>query len=771
MKIKLIVILSLSLVLMDVGYLMFSRFFLEYFNLDFFLLGNGAYLAIAASVIIYRMSRSHVKLQKPSELIETIAQFGDQLLINLFPDLLCLKDHEGRWLKASARYLESFNLKNALYTGKTDIELTKHSGSDADALQMSAIQDKSAWHLGHPVKENRKISRPGKPDEILVVTRTPLFDSEQRKYRLVITGGTVDDFERNKSRLELVSKAFQVSHLSIALLDESFNLKEINLAFSKLTGYQQADLFNKPLASIIVIDEKTPFNPSHSVIFSDSSPTYWSGEVLCLAHAGGRFPARIDISSVISDSGNTVYFATLTDNTKQKMAEKRILQIAHYDSLTGLSNRVMFFERLGQFLSTSQRYHLHAVIFFIDLDRFKSVNDNLGHDAGDDLLKETAKRLKDITRKGDIVARLSGDEFALLLLNEKSHEQAIYSASLIANKIIEKLSETFYIQRREVFIGSSIGISIYPEDGTSPEVLIKNADIAMYEAKNKGRNNYQFFKKDFTVATQDRMVLELNLRKAIAKNELQLYYQPQYETESRKLIGAEVLIRWFHGGFEQKKMIPPNYFIPIAEETGLILDIGKWIIRTACAQIKSWLVEGFPLRQVAVNISARQFSDPNFMQIVEDALRDARLHPRHLELEITESMLIGDTKRIELQLHRLKKMGIGIALDDFGTGYSSLSYLKNFPIDILKIDQSFVRDMTVDSKDARIACAIIDMGHSLGQKIVAEGVENQEQLSYLMERGCDYIQGYFFSPPVPANKMTDILRNELNAVGAVNKAD
>ncbi|MGR9088681.1 MAG: putative bifunctional diguanylate cyclase/phosphodiesterase, partial [Gammaproteobacteria bacterium] len=465
-----------------------------------------------------------------------------------------------------------------------------------------------------------------------------------------------------------------------------------------------------------------------------------------------------------------VYFATQLDISRQKLAEKRIIQIAHYDDLTGLANRTMFFERLGQFLSTSQRYHLHAVVFFIDLDRFKAVNDNLGHDAGDVLLKETAERLLAITRKGDIVARLSGDEFAVLLLNEKTHEQAIYSASLIANKIIEKLSKVFHIQRREVFIGASIGISIYPEDGSSPQELIKNADIAMYEAKNKGRNNYQFYKKDFTAATQGRLALEQNLRKAIARNELQLYYQPVYKADKKELCAAEVLIRWFHGGQGQNQLIPANHFIPIADDTGLILDIGKWILKTACTQFKMWLNEGYDLQQISVNISARQFADPNFLELVEGILNDAGLSPDQLELEIKESVLIGDTKRIELQLNRLKNMGIRIALDDFGTGYSSLSYLKDFPIDILKIDRSFVRDLTLGSKDARIACAIIDMGHSLGQKIVAEGVENQEQLTYLLDRKCDYIQGYYLSPPVPGNQMGDMLRATLEepGLGSIN---
>lgn len=697
-------------------------------------------------------------------------QHSDQLLVNHFPELLCLKDKEGRWLKASRHYLESFNLQDVDYVGKTDLELAEYPHCNREELKSSALQDKSAWHSKRQVKETKTISRPEQPDEVLIITRTPVFDTDQQQFRLIVTGIVADEYEQKKAKLELIYHAFSVCHLSFVFLDEKFQIDEMNLAFSELTGYSQHELEHKPLSVIISGPDHSKFEPIPSNLFKDAGQKYWSGEVICRTRNEHSFPAKLDITRIDKDQKSVLYFATLFDITRQKLAEKRIIQKAHYDDLTGLANRVMFFERLGQFLSTSQRYNLHAVVFFIDLDRFKAVNDNLGHDAGDVVLKETAERLLSITRKGDIVARLSGDEFALLLLNEKSHEQAIYSASLIANKIIEKLSEGFYIQRREVFIGASIGISIYPEDGSSPEVLIKNADIAMYEAKNKGRNNYQFFKKDFTVATQDRMALEMNLRKALIKNELQLYYQPVYRADKKEMYGAEVLIRWFHGAFDQKKLIPTSYFIPIADDTGLILEIGKWILRTACAQFKMWLNEGYELKQISVNISARQFSDPNFPQLVEDALNDENLAPDQLELEITESMLIGDTKQIELQLNRLKKMGIRIALDDFGTGYSSLSYLKNFPIDILKIDQSFVKDMTVDSKDARIACAIIDMGHSLGQKIVAEGVENQEQLSYLLDRKCDFIQGYYLSPPLPGHKMIDLLRAELKetGVGRVN---
>ena len=310
---------------------------------------------------------------------------------------------------------------------------------------------------------------------------------------------------------------------------------------------------------------------------------------------------------------------------------------------------------------------------------------------------------------------------------------------------------------RDIFITASIGIALYPEDGTSAEMLLKNADMAMQEAKRQGRNNYQFYRKDLADEAGNRLLTELNLRKALERGELQLYYQPQYYASSRAIFGAEVLIRWLHIVDSRTQMIPPDYFISIAEESGLIVEIGAWILRTACVQLKQWQDQGYSLKQVSVNVSARQFLDDNFLETVKQALLDAGLNPESLELELTESLLAGDLKKIELQLNRLKKMGIKIALDDFGTGYSSLSYLKNLPIDVLKIDQSFIREMTMGSKDARLASAIISMGHSLGQKIIAEGVETEQQLEYLTRRGCDIIQGYYFSPPLPVDKMTAIL--------------
>ncbi|MGJ0483294.1 MAG: sensor domain-containing protein [Methylomicrobium sp.] len=763
MQYKIPLLLASALVLADISYLLIDYYWQSLDNYALLLLSiNGMFSLYTAAAHFSSGKRlqSIDKLPLPTPIEGPGLQSFDQILIRHFPDLLCLKDKEGRWLAASTDYLTGFGLTKTDYFGKTNFELAQKADCDVVTLKNCAAEDKKCWERGAPIQTLRQISS----ELTLEETRTPVFDLDQKPFRLILTGRPANEFDKNRTRLERLDKALQSSPIAYALLDQHFHLLESNPAFSELTGYQPTELANKSIAMLVSSSGADKSRPSADGLFNISKDRYGAWTFECRHKQGYSFPVRIEMTAVKAGEQEMHYFTHLNDLTEQKRLEDQLKLISHHDDLTGLSNRQLFFERLEQFLSTSVRYRLHAVVLHINLDRFKSINESMGHGAGDELLRLAGKRLSEITRKGDVVARLSGDEFAILLLNDKDQNRTVYGASMMAKKIIRYLSEAFYIQRKEIFISVSIGIAIFPEDGSRPETLLKNADIAMKEAKNLGRNNYQFYRKEYTTATQDRLTMEMNLRKAIARNELQLYYQPQYLAKDRLLCGAEVLIRWFQTSNGETKMVPPNVFIPVAEESGLIVEIGKWILRTACAQIKSWQEEGIFLPQVAVNISARQFTDPDFLQIVEEALRESGLAPEHLELEITESMLVGNVKRIELQLKRLKKMGIHIALDDFGTGYSSLSYLKNFPVDVLKIDQSFIREMTHDSRDANIARAIIEMGHSLGQKIVAEGVETEDQLRYLVRRECDIIQGYFFSPPLPHHKMTDLVRQQKHKI-------
>jgi diguanylate cyclase (GGDEF)-like protein/PAS domain S-box-containing protein len=680
-------------------------------------------------------------------------------LIKHFPDVLCIKDNEGRWLGASDSYLEVFNLQDIDYVGKTDAELFYYSNSiNAELLQVNFIQDKSAWHLKKPIKETRIITI-DKQKKTLELNRIPVFDNYGKEHKLIVTGCFVSFDDKKRNQLELLPKVFETCHLNLMFLDKDFRITEVNNAVKFTTEYASNDLIGKHISYII----KGKLTNLQTDFFLGNPKRLWSEELLCVSKSGRNFPVKLEISSLKKEDNSLIYFASLLDITQQKLAEKRIVKLSYYDGLTGLINRSMFYDRLRKFITSKKTGDAHAAIFVIDLDRFKIINESLGHDAGNELLKVIAVRLQELIGANDIAARLSGDEFAILMFTEQSYEQTVYAASIVAGKITQKLSEVIHLHNHEAVIGSSTGISIYPEDcrttemALKAEALLKCADIAKNNAKIQGKNSYQFYNKDFNTLSQDKLLMELNLRKAITKNELKLYYQPQYEAHSKKLCGAEVLIRWYHNN---EKMIPPDQFITLAEDTGLIIDIGHWILRTACQQLKTWLDAGFPLQQVSVNVSGQQFNDTNFLTLVQKALDQSGLSAKHLELEITESMLIGDARFIDLQLNQLKRMGIKLALDDFGTGYSSLAYLKNFPIDVLKMDQSFVKGMTVDSKNARIACAIIEIGHSLKQLVIAEGVESKEQFDFLRKRGCDIIQGYYFSKPLDTEQMTEFLKKD-----------
>jgi diguanylate cyclase (GGDEF)-like protein len=435
------------------------------------------------------------------------------------------------------------------------------------------------------------------------------------------------------------------------------------------------------------------------------------------------------------------------DNAREfeqvQQTQNQLDYLAHYDSLTGLPNRDLLTDRVRQALTHARRINAIVAVLFVDLDHFKNINDSLGHSAGDELLQAVAKRMNACVRDGDTVARLGGDEFIILLPTVN----AVEDAAIVAAKVLLELAPAFQLHGHKTFSSASIGISIFPDDTLEMEDLLRNADTAMYHAKTLGRNNYQFFTRAMNESVQQRMNLERLLRQALHNNELHLVYQPQIDTRNGSIVGAEALLRWKNS---ELGVVPPSAFIPLAEDTGLILPIGEWVLRTACAQAKRWADEGLGALRVAVNVSSRQVRQPEFAVLVTGILADTGLPPALLELEITESILMQDVTATVATLQELKTFGVRFSIDDFGTGYSSLSYLKCLPIDILKIDQSFVRDIASDPNDAAIVSAITAMAQSLNLKVIAEGVETGEQLEFLRARYCYMAQGYFFSKPVPA---------------------
>jgi diguanylate cyclase (GGDEF)-like protein len=461
-------------------------------------------------------------------------------------------------------------------------------------------------------------------------------------------------------------------------------------------------------------------------------------------------PTWSNISAVKNQQGQvTHYFSTFSDISDHMAAEERIRQLAFYDSLTGLPNRATFYSLIKQTLILARRDDIAGGVMFIDLDRFKYINDTLGHGAGDELIRRVSARLKTCLRSSDVVARLGGDEFVVGLFDVKVQEDA----ALVAQKMLATFATPFLIEGHDISISASIGISVYPNDGMEVDDLIKFADIAMYRAKERGRNTYLFYSNDMNVRSIDKLQMESNLRRAIDRNELLLHYQPQADIHTGEMTGAEVLIRWQH---PERGMVSPGQFIPIAEETGLIVRIGDWVLEQAVAQNKDWQDRGLPILKLAVNLAAQQFH-PTLADDVAAILEEHHLAHEFLELEITESMVMHNPDQVVEMLKSMESMGIKTSLDDFGTGYSSLSYLKRFPIYKLKVDQSFVRGLPGDEDDAAITRAIIGMGKSLGLRVIAEGVETQEQLEFLRAEGCDEIQGYLFSKPIPAADFEQLL--------------
>jgi diguanylate cyclase (GGDEF)-like protein len=451
--------------------------------------------------------------------------------------------------------------------------------------------------------------------------------------------------------------------------------------------------------------------------------------------------------------------------TERKSAEQELIinkehlvRLAHYDNLTSLPNRVFFNEILNKTLSHASRQHKILAILFVDLDRFKNINDALGHNTGDLVLKELANRFTTVLRAGDIIARLGGDEF-IILLNDIQHPKF---ASPVAEKIIHACAQPVKISNHEFFITASIGICIFPHDGTSLEDLQRNADMAMYKAKRSGGGVFQYFTKEMNVEAHQHIQLEAALRKAISNNEFVLFYQPKLDLKTNSILGVEALIRWDH---PELGLVSPAGFIPLAEETGLIMQIGEWALREACNTAKNWQAQGYQPICVSVNLSPRQFRHQDIAQLVASILKETGLDPKYLELEITETAVMDDVETAIVKLTEIQQMGVGISVDDFGTGYTSISYLKRFPINILKIDQTFIKGIPTNLNDVAITSAVIAMAHNLGIKVVAEGVETAEQLQYLVDHYCDMIQGYFLSRPLPDKKVV-LQFTKVDSVGA-----
>jgi diguanylate cyclase (GGDEF)-like protein/PAS domain S-box-containing protein len=556
--------------------------------------------------------------------------------------------------------------------------------------------------------------------------------------------------KRAEAQLRLAAHVFEHSGEAILITDKNNRIVETNPAFARMTGYTLEEVRGQDPR---ILSSGRASREDYAAMWQGiRDKGFWQGEMWDRRKDGGIYPKLITISVVRNAQGEIdFHIASFADLSEQKATEEKIRHVAHHDALTGLPNRLHLQISLEQALAAAHRENAEVALMFIDLDRFKIINDTLGHNIGDGLLVEVARRLKESVRDSDLVARLGGDEFVVAL---SGHDTA-NTAAHVAEKILVHLSQPYQIEGNTLHSTPSVGICLYPHDGAGIETLMKNADTAMYHAKSMGRNNFQFFSPEMNQATNDRLLLENSLHQALERGEFEIFYQPQADMQSGALVGAEALIRWRH---PERGMVSPLQFIPLAEENGMILPIGAWVLRQVCRQIKDWREQGLPELRVAVNLSPRQFRQESLVDNVLCCLRECGIPPAALELEITESSVMDDPDAAVLQLRKLSENGLSIAIDDFGTGYSSLSYLKRFPVSKLKIDRSFVMDIPGDANDTAIAIAVIQLARSLGLKTVAEGVETAAQRDFLAAQGCDFLQGYWYGKPLDAAAFTAFAR-------------
>lgn len=716
-----------------------------------FTLGLGGLLFWLLWLIIRRVEKGIVS--STTALEESEKRF--HALVESSSDWIWEIDAGMRYVYVSPKCREILGYEPHEIIGKTPFDLMPAEEAARISASFSAI---AATRQPFANMENRNLHKDGRI-VVLETSGVPILDADGtlRGYRGMdrdITARKHAD-EMYKKSMQRLALHFEQTPLAVIEWDTDFKVLDWNPSAEKVFGYTRAEALGRSASDLIL---PKSFKELAAQIGLD-----------LLAGVGGYRSTNENITKggrtifcewyntpLVDDNGHVLGVISLAlDITAQKLAEQRISYLAYYDELTGLPNRTLFKDHLAQACIEADRHKRPVALMFLDMDDFKVINDTLGHEAGNLLLQAAASRLKNCFRSGDTLARFGGDEFAVVLAN-LGHADDV---GLVAQNVINTLKQPFAIPGNQLCITFSMGITLYPFDGNDTETLLRNADSAMYHAKGKGRNSYQFYSAEMTRRAQAHLTLQIGLRRAFEQGELLLHYQPQVEIWTGRITGVEALLRWHD---PEKGMISPADFIPIAEENGLIIPIGEWVLRTACAQMRAWQDQGFPDISVAVNLSSRQFKQDRFAQRVGKIINEAGIDPRCLELELTESVLMEDAKSVSEILAEFKQAGISIAIDDFGTGYSSLSYLKRFPIDKLKIDQSFVRDVTVDANDASLVKAIIAMARALNLKTIAEGVETADELEFLRAEGCEEAQGYLIGRPMPAEKISELLQEKIS---------
>jgi len=672
--------------------------------------------------------------------------FLDSLVENL-PNMLFVKDAKDlRFVRFNKAAEELLGYSRAEMIGKNDHDFfTKEEADFFTAMDREVLVSGELLDIPREAIHTRL-----QGTRLLHTKKIPISDEHGQPLYLLGISEDITERVQVEDTAQRLGRILDHSTNEIYVFGaDGLRFMQVNQGAQKNLGYDMDEL-----RALTPLDIKPDFSRES---FEQLLAPLKSGEQEAISFVtnhrrrdGSLYPVEVHLQLSRNETP-PVFVAIIQDITERKHAEDRLSYMAYYDTLTGLPNRQLLRDRLQQTMIEADRSGRVAAVMLLDLDRFKYINDTLGHEAGDMLLKGVAERLTTCVRHGDTVARLGGDEFTVLLANVAQVDDVAF----VTKKILEAFAQPFTIAGRELFVSPSIGITLYPHDDRDIDNLLKNADAAMYHAKESGRNTFQFFTAELNERASQRLELETALRHALERNELLLHYQPLVDLKTGQLKGVEALLRW---QYPQHGLVPPLDFIPLAEETGLIVPIGEWVLRTACAQAMAWHAAGFCGLQMAVNISSRQFQQQNLASVVSAVLNETGLEPQCFYLELTESVLMRNVDAAIVAMGELDAAGVGFSIDDFGTGYSSLSYLKRFPIDVLKIDRSFVRDITTNPDDAAIVTAIMAMAHTLGIEVVAEGVETEEQLAFLRAHGCDVMQGYYFSKPVDATALTELLR-------------
>ncbi|PLX81942.1 MAG: hypothetical protein C0617_15600 [Desulfuromonas sp.] len=656
---------------------------------------------------------------------------------------------------------EDLNIKtvNKALLDMLGYEQGKALGEQIDAILVTAGEGRATPATLVCQNEERKFRASDGRQIPILFSGTELFDGDGHTQGYVCVGIDITDLKRAQMKIEeqhrFLNNIFDsIQHPFYVVNVADYTISMSNSVFRPEGGLGDVTCHQLTHDSPVPCRGEEHICPLKEVVRTKEPVTteHLHGDRIFEVHGYPIFDAAGEVVQMIEYS---------LDITERKEAERRLAQLAEVDFLTGLPNRKVLHDNLKQALALARRQGQRVGVLFLDLDRFKVINDSLGHTFGDLLLKSVGQRLAGCLRESDIIARFGGDEFVVILPGMVEEKDA----SLAAERIIEGLEEPIEVEGHTIFCSTSIGIAVYPHDGSDPEALLKNADTAMYLAKGQGGGCYQFFSREMDVQTQDRLNLENQMRRALQQKDFLLHFQPQFDIRNHQVIGSEALVRWKGGDGE---LIPPGRFIPLAEETGLIIPLGEWILRSACAQNKAWQRAGLKPTTVAVNISGRQLQQDDFIGMVERVLEETGLDAKYLELELTESTIIQNVQKNILILRRLKEMGISLAIDDFGTGYSSLSYLKDFPIDRLKIDRAFIRHIGERAADEAFAKAIIAMSRSLGVEVLAEGVEARSQLVFLQLNECHHAQGFFLGKPLPADEFTALLESPRDLIPSLS---